>query len=86
MSFFYLLYLWLILSAKVPITKITTTNQLIKDAEKAYKEGHYVLALVKYRYLTNSLQFRDASIQLNLAHCYYMNNDKIQAQKYYASL
>ncbi len=83
MSFYYLLYLWLIYSSKVPVTKIARANELILEAENSYKEGQYVAALVKYRYLTNFLQFRDAPIQINLAHCYFLNNDNSQAQKFY---
>jgi hypothetical protein len=46
--------------------KITRANRLIAEAEDAYLNGHYVLALVKYRYLVNSLQLRNNDILLNL--------------------
>jgi tetratricopeptide (TPR) repeat protein len=59
---------------------------MITDAEESYKNGQYIPALVKYRYLTNTLQLRDNHIHLNLAHCYYLNNDKEQAEKYYEQL
>lgn len=86
MPLYYLIYVWLLLSSKVEVTKIARANRLITEAEASFKSGQYVLALIKYRYLINSMQLRDSHIQLNLAHCYYLNQDKNQAQKYYQDL
>jgi tetratricopeptide (TPR) repeat protein len=86
MSLYYLIYLWFALSSKVEVTKIARANKLIGEAEESYKNGHYVLALVKYRYLLNNLKLRNNHMLLNLAHCYYLNNDKQQAQKQYEQL
>ena len=83
MPLYYLMYIWLLFSSKIEVTKIARTNRLITEAEQSYTSGQYVLALVKYRYLTNSMQIRDSRILLNLAHCYFLNNDHYQAQKYY---
>jgi Ca-activated chloride channel homolog len=86
MPLYYLIYLWLLFSSKIEVTKITRANRLITEAEESFKNGQYVLALVKYRYLTNSMQIRDSRVLLNLAHCYFLNNDHYQAQKYYGQL
>jgi tetratricopeptide (TPR) repeat protein len=86
MPLHYLIYIWILFSSKVEISNISRVNRLITEAEESYKNGQFVLALVKYRYLINTLQLRDNNILLNLAHCYYLNNDKEQALKYYEQL
>jgi tetratricopeptide (TPR) repeat protein len=86
MPLYYLLYLWLLISSKVEVTKIARANRMIFEAEASFHSGQHLVALVKYRYLIHSLQLRNTYITLNLAHCYYLTNEKEQALKYYQQL
>lgn len=81
--YFFVFYFWLLSASKTPIIDIPRSNQLIKEAENAYLQKNYIVALVKYRYLYHSLGIKDKQVQLNLAHCYFINKDTVQARKYY---
>lgn len=85
MPYFFLFYFSVLLASKTPLSNIARSNQLIREAENAYLQKNYIIALVKYRYLYNSLRIKDKQIQLNLAHCYYINKDTAQAKKYYSA-
>jgi hypothetical protein len=83
MPYFFPLYILYLLVVNTPLNKVAESNELIREAENSFLEKNYILALVKYRYLNNSLQRKDSNIQLNLAHCYFLNQDTAQARKYY---
>jgi tetratricopeptide (TPR) repeat protein len=77
-----LLVAWL---PDIPLDKISQVNRLKEEAAISYQQGNYVVALVNYRYLFHSLQIKDDEIQINLAHCYYLSGDTVQARKFYQS-
>ncbi len=65
------------------IGRIAKTNQLIKEAEYAYLEQNYPLAIEKYKLLVDSLNYEDDKATLNLANAYYRNNQKEESLEYY---
>ncbi|QHT69761.1 tetratricopeptide repeat protein [Rhodocytophaga rosea] len=83
MPYFFTLYFWLLMLSKTPFGNIDRSNRLLKEAESAYVQKNYIVALVKYRYLYHALHLKEKHIQLNLAHCYFANKDTAQAKKHY---
>jgi Ca-activated chloride channel homolog len=83
MPYFFTLYFWLLMLSKTPFGNIDRSNRLLKEAESAYLQKNYIVALVKYRYLYHAQHLKDKHIQLNLAHCYFVNKDTAQAKKHY---
>ena len=65
------------------IGRIAKTYQLIKEAEYAYLEQNYPLAIEKYKLLVDSLNYEDDKATLNLANAYYRNNQKEESLEYY---
>ena len=72
-----------LLIADMPLHKVAYSNQLIREAQESYRQQNYIMALVKYRHLNKTLRIKNSNIQLNLAHCYFINGDTAQARKYY---
>lgn len=68
------------------ISDISKINQIKKDAESAYKNGDFEKAAAKYSYLLDTLLIEDDNATMNLAHCYYQNDQKDIAQSQYAKL
>jgi tetratricopeptide (TPR) repeat protein len=83
MPYFFTLYFWLLMLSKTPFGNIDRSNRLLKEAESAYLQKNYIVALVKYRHLYHALHLKDKHIQLNLAHCYFVIKDTAQAKKHY---
>ncbi len=65
------------------IGRIAKTNRLIKEAEYAYLEQNYPLAIEKYKLLVDSLNYEDDKATLNLANAYFRNNQKEESLEYY---
>ena len=62
---------------------IARVNALKKEAEKAFIEGNYDLAISNYSILTDSLLINDDLIELNLGHAYYHTGDTANAKLFY---
>jgi len=80
-----LLILVLLLTITTDPAEIARINKLKKEAEKAYLEGNYELAIEKYAAL-DTMNLEDDAITLNLAHAYYKNSDTLSAKRHYESL
>ncbi|WP_425392079.1 hypothetical protein [Ekhidna sp.] len=78
-----LLILAVLLNDPKEIAKI---NTLKKEAETAYLNGDYELALAKYTLLRDSLGVDDAALKLNLAHSHYHLGDTAGAKSNYNQL
>ncbi|MEP1033083.1 hypothetical protein [Ekhidna sp.] len=83
MRTFLVIVLALIINDPKEIAKI---NALKKEAEKAYHEKDYELALSKYTLLHDSLGVDDPAIKLNLAHAHYHLGDTAGAKMNYGKL
>lgn len=83
MKYFAILLLALFTNDPRDIAKI---NALKKEAEKAYLEGDYQMALEKYTTLYDSLGVSEDEIKLNLAHSYYNLDDTANAKTNYNTL
>lgn len=62
----------LFLGVTDPVTKIAKSNKLKKQAENAYEEGDYALAVEAYGRLIDSLAVEDDKARLNLANAAYI--------------
>lgn len=76
----------LLLSLPADIGRIARNNRLIKEAENAFLNKNYPLAIEKYKLLIDSLQVNDDKVIMNLANAYFRNNDKENASEYYQRL
>lgn len=79
----------IILIAVGPFTdldRIATINKLKKEAKEAYNNGNYQKALNNYKYLVDSMEVVDESINLNIANAYYMLKDSSNAVNKYHQL
>lgn len=76
----------LLLALIIDPTKIGKINSLKSEAKKAYLAGDYKTAIVKYRYLVDSLQVHEDEVLLNLANAYYQLNDTTNAISQYQSI
>jgi DNA polymerase III gamma/tau subunit len=68
------------------INKIAKTNEIKKEAKKAFENGDYELARDKYLTLLDSFSIRNDEIKLNLANCFYHLNDTPQALNNYKNV
>ena len=66
--------------------EIAKINKMKKEAERAYLNGEYELALAKYNFLTDSLEIEEPEVLLNRAHCYYHLNDSASAKSNYRAV
>ncbi len=66
--------------------EIAKINKMKKEAERAYLNGEYELALAKYSFLTDSMRVEDPEVLLNRAHCYYHLNDSSSAKSNYRAV
>lgn len=83
MKSYFLIVLALLISDPKEIAKI---NSLKKEAEAAFLNGDYYLAIEKYSYLTDSMGLEEDQIRLNLAHAYYHSGDTSSAKMGYGKL
>lgn len=68
------------------LDKIARINAAKKEAEKAYLDQNYALALEKYSFLKDSLGVEDDRLMLNLANAQFYANDSTNALNNYRSL
>lgn len=82
-----ILVLLLLLSvADSDINKIANINSVKRDAEEAYKNGDYDIAISSLRLLTDSLGVNEDPILLNLANSYFNKKDTTSAAQYYSQV
>ena len=70
-----LILIFLIISNNILKNDISKINKLTKNAEKAFKEKNYKIAINDYNTLIDSFNISNKKIHLNLAHSYLLNND-----------
>src|SRR6478609_1771320 len=89
MAFTFLKYL-LILSLFTGIwekfNKISITNRIKSSAEAYYDKKDYSNAALCYDSLISLFQIEDENIHLNLAHCYFKQEDRKRAAVHYQLL
>ena len=68
------------------LTKVSRINQYISEARTAYLQKDFGTAIYFYRYLYDSMQVQDRSLRLDMAHAYFLKNDKVKAFKSYQAL
>jgi hypothetical protein len=73
----------LILSNNILENNISKINKLTKNAEKAFKEKNYKVAINDYNILIDSFNISNEKIHLNLAHSYLLSNDTLKAIENY---
>ena len=78
-----LILIFLIISNNILKNDISKINKLTKNAEKAFKEKNYKIAINDYNTLIDSFNISNKKIHLNLAHSYLLNNDTLKAIKNY---
>ncbi|WP_424961448.1 hypothetical protein [Ekhidna sp.] len=83
MKTFFVIILAVLITDPKEISKV---NSLKKEAEAAYLDKDYELALAKYTLLRDSLGVDDPAIKLNLAHAHYHLNDTAGAKINYNQL
>ncbi len=78
---------WLFISAVLFTNgpkEIAQINRLKKDAEIAFNQRNFQLAIEKYEYLRDSLGVEEPNLLLNLAHSYFQVTDTASAKDVYA--
>ena len=78
-----LILILLILSNNILENDISKINKLTKNAEKAFKEKNYKVAINDYNTLIDSFNISNEKIHLNLAHSYLLSNDTLKAIENY---
>jgi hypothetical protein len=78
-----LILILLILSNNILENNITKINKLTKNAEKAFKEKNYKVAINDYNILIDSFNISNEKIHLNLAHSHLLSNDTLKAIENY---
>ena len=78
-----LILILLVLSNNILENDISKINKLTKNAEKAFKEKNYKVAINDYNTLIDSFNISNEKIHLNLAHSYLLNNDTLKAIENY---
>ena len=73
----------LVLSNNILENNISKINKLTKNAEKAFKEKNYKVAINDYNILIDSFNISNEKIHLNLAHSYLLSNDTLKAIENY---
>jgi len=69
-----------------PLNQIARVNEIKREAQEAYLNKDYSLALEKYQYLSDSLLIKDENLLLNLSHSYFHLNDSANARNHYLKL
>jgi len=78
-----LILILLVLSNNILENDISKINKLTKNAEKAFKEKNYKVAINDYNTLIDSFNISNEKIHLNLAHSYLLSNDTLKAIENY---
>ncbi|TAH17544.1 MAG: hypothetical protein EAZ08_13545 [Cytophagales bacterium] len=81
-------YLCLLLwagSSDIDIGKIAKINQLKAEAEAAYKNKQYNVAIKRYEELLK-LDVKEEAVLLNMAHSYFSIQDTTKAKEFYGKL
>ena len=78
-----LILILLVLSNNILENDISKINKLTKNAEKAFKEKNYKVAINDYNTLIDSFNIKNEKIHLNLAHSYLLSNDTLKAIENY---
>ena len=78
-----LILILLVLLNNILENDISKINKLTKNAEKAFKEKNYKVAINDYNTLIDSFNISNAKIHLNLAHSYLLSNDTLKAIENY---
>ena len=78
-----LILIFLIISNNILENDISKINKLTKNAEKAFKEKNYKIAINDYNTLIDSFNIKNEKIHLNLAHSYLLSNDTLKAIENY---
>ena len=78
-----LILILLVLSNNILENDISKINKLTKNAEKAFKEKNYKIAINNYNTLIDSFNMSNEKIHLNLAHSYLLSNDTLKAIENY---
>ena len=78
-----LILILLVLSNNILENDISKINKLTKNAEKAFKEKNYKVAINDYNTLIDSFNMSNEKIHLNLAHSYLLSNDTLKAIENY---
>ena len=78
-----LILILLVLSNSILENNISKINKLTKNAEKAFKEKNYKVAINDYNILIDSFNISNEKIHLNLAHSYLLSNDTLKAIENY---
>lgn len=66
--------------------RIRKVNKTKSEAKEAFHAGDYKTAVLKYRYLTDSLGVDEEEVKLNLAHALYLEKDTANAFPLYQGL
>ena len=78
-----LILILLVLSNNILENDVSKINKLTKNAEKAFKEKNYKVAINDYNTLIDSFNMSNEKIHLNLAHSYLLSNDTLKAIENY---
>ena len=78
-----LILILIVLSNNILENDISKINKLTKNAEKAFKEKNYKVAINDYNTLIDSFNISNEKIHLNLAHSYLLSNDTLKAIENY---
>ena len=78
-----LILILLVLLNNILENDISKINKLTKNAEKAFKEKNYKIAINDYNTLIDSFNISNEKIHLNLAHSYLLSNDTLKAIENY---
>ena len=78
-----LILIFLIISNNILENDVSKINKLTKNAEKAFKEKNYKVAINDYNTLIDSFNISNEKIHLNLAHSYLLSNDTLKAIENY---
>ena len=78
-----LILILLVLLNNILENDISKINKLTKNAEKAFKEKNYKVAINDYNTLIDSFNISNEQIHLNLAHSYLLSNDTLKAIENY---
>ncbi len=69
-----------------PINRVAKVNRLKRLAAETYRNRDYKTALIHYRYLRYYYESPEEEVNINLAHCYFLNGDTASARKLYELL
>lgn len=69
-----------------PLTYVSEVNNTQLQAQEAFKNKDYLIAIYRYKHLVEDLQVEDPNAYLNLGHAYYKAKKPRQARKYYVAV